>query len=161
MKRRKKETEQVMTMTQNKNNNKSLFLYTALIFFVAIILIILAFFGQTNLQRSQPSIESPSATQAAAPGITEKASILSEENSKLMQEVSELKEQIASKDETIAGLNTQIESFSIIQENNMLLFHAYESKLADNTDDLKEILSTINYEQLTPEQKTVYDNLNK
>ena len=148
-------------MAQNNNNSKSLFLYTALIFFVAIILIILAFFGQTNVQRSQPPIEESLATQAPAPGITEKASILSEENTKLIQEVSGLKEQLASKDETIAGLNSQIESFNIIQDNNALLFHAYESKLSGNIDDLKEILSTINYEQLTPEQKTVYDNLNK
>ena len=37
----------------NKNDNKSLFLYTALIFFVAVVLIILSFFGQTNLQKKQ------------------------------------------------------------------------------------------------------------
>ena len=35
----------------NKNDNKSLFIYTALIFVVAVLLIILSFFGQTNLQK--------------------------------------------------------------------------------------------------------------
>ncbi len=40
-------------MDENKNNKqgRSMFLYTALIFFVALILIILAFSGHQNLQR--------------------------------------------------------------------------------------------------------------
>ena len=37
----------------NKNNNtKSLFLYTALIFLVALLLIVIAFFGEANLEKS-------------------------------------------------------------------------------------------------------------
>ena len=35
----------------NKNDNKSMFLYTALIFIVAVLLIIFSFLGQTNMQK--------------------------------------------------------------------------------------------------------------
>jgi len=38
----------------NKNDNKSMFLYTALIFIVAVLLIIFSFLGQTNMQKNQP-----------------------------------------------------------------------------------------------------------
>lgn len=142
------------------NNNKSLFLYTALIFFVAVILIILAFFGQTHIEKSQLPLEL-SSPQTTMSGITEKASVVSEENVRLMQEVSELKDEIAARDETIDGLNSQIDALNTVQDNNMLLFHAYASKASGNEDDLREVLSTINYEQLTPEQRNIYDNLNK
>ena len=44
----------------NKNDNKSMFLYTALIFIVAVLLIIFSFLGQTNMQKNQPQVsESP------------------------------------------------------------------------------------------------------
>ena len=142
-------------------NNKSLFLYTALIFFVAIILIILAFFGQTNLEKNQIAIESSAPQTSTVSGITEKASALSEENAKLVQEINSLKTEITTRDTTIEELNTKIANLTIIEDNNTLLFHAYESKLAGHDDDLEEILSSINYDQLTPEQKITYDNLKK
>ena len=142
-------------------NNKSLFLYTALIFFVAIILIILAFFGQTNLEKNQIAIESSAPQTSTVSGITEKASALSEENAKLVQEINSLKTEIDTRDTTIEEQSAKIAELTLAEDNNKLLFHAYESKLADHEDDLKEILSTINYDQLTAEQKIIYDNLNK
>ena len=78
-------------MAANKNNNKSMFLYTALIFVVAIILIVLSFFGQANVEKSQPGI---SATLEPAgqlsETITERAAVLSEENMKLIEENKQL-----------------------------------------------------------------------
>ena len=43
----------------NKNDNKSMFLYTALIFIVAVLLIIFSFLGQTNMQKNQPQVSEP------------------------------------------------------------------------------------------------------
>ena len=140
-------------MEQNNHGNKSLFLYTALIFFVAVILIILAFFGQTNLQKSQPPISSEAPVQTAA-SIPEKAAVISEENAKLMQEVSELKAQIEEN-------KTEIERLTEEQANNALLFGAYDAKLQNDAEALNAVLSSINYEQLTDEQKAVYDKIQK
>ena len=63
-----------------KPKNNSLFLYTALIFIVAIIMIIISFFGQSNIQKNQP-VKSEELNS-----ITEKASQLSEDNRLLMEE---------------------------------------------------------------------------
>ena len=74
----------------NKNDNKSMFLYTALIFIVAVLLIIFSFLGQTNMQKNQPQvIESPDKEMS----ISEKASILSEENTVLLENNSNLKKE--------------------------------------------------------------------
>ena len=68
----------------NKNDNKSMFLYTALIFIVAVLLIIFSFLGQTNMQKNQPQVsESPDKEMS----ISEKASILSEENTVLLEKI--------------------------------------------------------------------------
>lgn len=133
-------------MEQNNNGNKSLFLYTALIFFVAVILIILAFFGQTNLQKNQPPISSEIPVQTPV-SIPEKAAVVSEENSKLIQEVSALKSELET-------ANTEL-------TNSKILLEAYDAKLQNNAEALNLILSSLNYEQLSDEQKAVYDKLLK
>lgn len=150
-------------MTQNTNDNKSLFLYTALIFIVAIILIILAFFGQTNYNKNQVSniIEATTTPQTQTAGIPEKAAALNQENAALVKEIQALNEEINEKDKTITDLNAQLESINASLSNSDLLFQAYNAKLNQNEDDVKLILANINYEQLTQEQKTVYDSLNK
>lgn len=133
-------------MEQNNNGNKSLFLYTALIFFVAVILIILAFFGQTNLQKNQPPISSEIPVQTPV-SIPEKTAVVSEENSKLIQEVSALKSELET-------ANTEL-------TNSKILLEAYDAKLQNNAEALNLILSSLNYEQLSDEQKAVYDKLLK
>lgn len=133
-------------MEQNNNGNKSLFLYTALIFFVAIILIILAFFGQTNVQKNQPPISSEIPVQTPA-SIPEKTAVVSEENAKLIQELSGIREKL---DEAEADM-----------ANGDLLLEAYDAKLQNDTERLTSILNSINYEQLTENQKAAYDKLQK
>lgn len=133
-------------MEQNNHGNKSLFLYTALIFFVAVILIILAFFGQTNVQKNQPPISSEIPVQTPT-SITERTSVVSEENAKLIQEVS--------------GLKAELDKTETELANSDLLLSAYDAKLQNDADTLASILGSINYEQLTDNQKAVYDKLQK
>lgn len=133
-------------MEQNNNGNKSLFLYTALIFFVAIILIILAFFGQTNVQKNQPPISSEIPVQTPA-SIPEKTAVVSEENAKLIQELSGIREKLDEAEADVA--------------NGDLLLEAYDAKLQNETERLISILNSINYEQLTENQKAAYDKLQK
>lgn len=126
----------------NKNDNKSLFIYAALIFFVAVILIILSFFGQTNLQKSMPEIpENTEQTQ----GITERAALLSEENKNLLEENKRLKE----------------ENEKLLQKEttNNLLLSANGYSIAGNNAKAFEMLNAVNYDDLTSDQQIIYNSI--
>ena len=129
----------------NKNDNKSLFLYTALIFFVAVVLIILSFFGQTNLQKKQPKVEENTEQTQAVSGITEKAAILSEENKNLLEENNKLK----------AENKELIEK----QAANDLLLSANGYFTLGNNAKALEMLNAVNYDELSVDQKLIYDKI--
>ncbi len=131
-------------MSNNKNDNKSLFLYAGLIFVVAILLIILSFFGQTNLKKSQPVVDEPVVPET---GITERAAVLSEENKNLIEENKQLKQQ-----------NEQLIEK---QTENDLLLSAYGYMSLDNSAKAGEMLGAVNYETLTADQKIIYDIVKK
>ena len=104
-------------MAENKNSS-SFFLYTALIFLVAMIMIIISFFGQGNHQSAKESAKT----------LTEKASAVSEENLVLSKKVTELEgdvsdrdeiiktneETIAAKDETIKKVSAEADAYKNI-----------------------------------------------
>ena len=129
----------------NKNDNKSLFLYTALIFFVAVILIVLSFFGQTNLEKNQPKVEENTEQTQAVSGITEKAAVLSEENKNLLEENNKLK---AENQELLKK-----------QTTNDLLLSANGYFTLGNNNKALELLNAINYDELSVDQKIIYDNI--
>lgn len=131
-------------MSNNKNDNKSLFLYAGLIFVVAILLIILSFFGQTNLKKNQPVVDEPVVPET---GITERAAVLSEENKNLIEENKQLKQQ-----------NEQLIEK---QTENDLLLSAYGYMSLDNFAKAGEMLGAVNYENLTADQKIIYDTVKK
>lgn len=148
-----------MSKSENKNDNKSMFLYTALIFFVAVILIIVSFFGQNNMQKSQPQIENKTEETQSLSGISEKAAVLSEENRQLLEENSKLKEENASltqSNEELMSSNTSLsEQISV---NNLLLSANGYFTLGNDSKAL-EVLNTINYDGLTGDQKILYDSI--
>ena len=134
----------------NKNDNKSMFLYTALIFIVAVLLIIFSFLGQTNMQKNQPQVsESPDKEMS----ISEKASILSEENTVLLennnQELSEENIQLKSDNESLTQKQSQ---------NDLLLSANGYFTLGNNSMAL-ETLDKVNYNDLSSDQKIIYDNI--
>lgn len=137
----------------NKNDNKSLFIYTGLIFFVAVILIILSFFGQTNMQKNQPKIEENSEQTQQVSGITEKAAILSEENKTLLEE----NKKITSEIETLKSENE-----ALTEKNNIndLLLSANGYYSQGNKTKALEIIKELNYDELTSDQKIIYNNIN-
>lgn len=132
-------------MAENKNNNKSLFLYTGLIFSVAVILIILAFFGQKNIENKQPQVEETQTQQTESAGITERASILSEENKNLMEVNATLKKQ-----------NKELEE-EIKQNNSLLAANGYLSM--GNKEKALELLNIVDYEALSTDQQIIYDEV--
>ena len=133
-------------MTTNKNNNKSMFLYTALIFVVAILLIVLSIFGQTNLQKSQPEVEQTlEPSKQLGNSISEKAAVLSEENMVLIEENKSLKSE-----------NEKLKEQS---KNVDLLMSANGYMSMNNKEKAAEQLAKVNVELLTEDQKILYNQI--
>lgn len=130
-------------MATNKNNNKSLFLYTGLIFVVAVLLILLSFFGQMNLQKNQPKTEETEEVTQANTGITERAAVLSEENKNLLEENTQLKQE-----------NEELLE-KIVQNDILLAANGYYS-LGANDKALERLLA-VDYDRLTTDQQMIYN----
>lgn len=130
-------------MAENKNNNKSLFLYTGLIFIVAVLLIILSFFGQLNLQKNQPKTEEAEDVAQASTGITERAAVLSEENKNLIEENSQLKQENYDLTEKVT------------QNDTLLAANGYFTLGAN--DKALEMLLAVEYDKLSSDQQMIYD----
>ena len=137
----------------NKNDNKSMFLYTALIFIVAVLLIIFSFLGQTNMQKNQPQVsESPDKEMS----ISEKASILSEKNTVLLENNSNLNQELS---EENIQLKSDNESLVQKQSQNDLLLSANGYFTLGNNSMALETLDKVNYNDLSSDQKIIYDNI--
>lgn len=143
----------------NKNDNKSLFIYTALIFFVAVVLIIVSFFGQNNLKKNQPKVEESSQIQMLS-GIAEKTAVLSEENKNLMEENYQLKTDNSELAEENARLKSENDALVKKQTSNDLLLSAYGYYTLGNNSMALELIKQISYDELSSDQKMIYDKLN-
>ncbi len=143
-----------------KNDNKSLFLYTSLIFIVAILLIIIAFFGQTNIQKNQPDIEIETTQQPSSnDGIAERASVLSEENRMLLEEKTKLEGELKKKNAIISGMEN--EKFNLNEKIRMndLLLQANGYLTVGNYEKSAEALNQVDYESLSSDQQIIYNNV--
>ena len=138
---------------QSGNGSNSLFLYTALIFLAAIIIIIFAYFAQTNVERSQPSAsdEAIAASAEASPdaggpqGIAKTAAEVSQYNLELLEENRMLHNRV---DE----LEAQLEIYEPLTE-------AYYALSKDDKERIALLLEDIDYDSLSDEAKTLYDFL--
>ncbi len=150
-------------MTEKKNENKSLFFYTSLIFVAAILLIILAFFGQANLQKSQPKAEEPVETaQVSAPpegGITERVAQLSEDNRVLLEEKVKLEETLQKKEEEIENLKNSKMSLENKISDYDLLLSANGYLNVGNDAKASEILGKIDVSKLSADGQILYNNI--
>lgn len=134
---------------------RPLMVYTSLIFIVAIIMVVVAFFGQRHLESAQIQ-----QTQTAR-GISERASQLSDENRILMEKNKELTTQ----NDTLTKENT-----TLTKENELLkktneaytqLNEVYMTIYSGKKSTARKMLKEIYTEDLTPEQKQYYDILVK
>lgn len=141
----------------SKSNNRSLFLYTGLIFIVAIIMIIVAFFGQSNMQKNQP-IQSDAVSTSS---ITEKAAQLSEDNRILLEQNQTLENENKVLEEKNTELSLKAENDTAEIENNNRLLEVYNYLYKGSKTKARTLLSEINAEALTENQKVFYDILVK
>lgn len=141
-------------MARNKGN-RPLMIYTSLIFIVAIIMVVVAYFGQKHLENAQHT------QTETARGISERASQLSEENRLLMEvndklntSLDDLTEENEALKEANAVLTKENESAKKLSEVYIALNNSGRSKA-------RKLLGEIYTEDLTAEQKSFYDMLVK
>lgn len=110
------------------NQNNSMFLYTALIFLVALVLIILAFFGKINRPENATAPELPEDMQTTS-----------------TYDINNMKEDINI-------LNSQLSIYESLVKAN--------SYIADmNYEEADALISNIDENSLTEEQKVLYDQI--
>ena len=135
-------------MAANKNSNRSMFLYTALIFVVAILLIVLSFFGEANLERNQPAIKGTmEPAKQLNTSISQRAAVLSEENRILLEENQKLKDEIASLKEKQEAADTLLSAMTYMSANDK----------ANAQNELNKIDTKL----LSEAQMSVYETINQ
>lgn len=128
-----------------KKENKSLFLYTALIFLVSIIMILIAFVGQNNIQSMQPE-------DSSGMTITEKVNQLSEDNRLLLEE----RIALTRKNEALTS------RFEIISKQNEIMDKLLQIETLldeEKADEAKLIYDSIDATILEENQKIHYDRI--
>ncbi len=138
-----------------KKGNRPLMIYTSLIFIVAIIMVVVAFFGQRHLESAQFR------QTETARGISERASQLSEENRLLM----EVNKRLTNDFNELADENKELskanEALTKENEASKKLSEVYMALNTSGRSKARKLLAQIYTEDLTAEQKDFYDMLAK
>lgn len=137
----------------NTNQSKSLYLYTALIFIVALVVIILSFFGQKNLDKINKITQDNKSISA-------KTAELSEQNMKLVEENRALQEALSGKEGKIAELEMQaVQNNEIITAYNNLMT-AHKFYLLNDYKQTAEYLELVDYNKLQSDSILLYTKMN-
>ncbi len=143
-------------MDIKKSDNKSLVMYTSLIFVAAIIMIVVSFFAQQHLEQLRVS-----ETEAENVTLSNKAAQVSEENMQLVELNKSLKDANKGFFEANQALTTERDA--LIKETTAYkaLIEVYEKLLDGKKTSARKLLSEIFTEDLSAEQKEIYDFLVK
>lgn len=145
-----------MKINTENQHQTSLSTYTALIFLVALVMIVVSFFAQTHLEQSMVSEH-----EQEKVNLSNKAAQISEENLQLVE-----------LNKTLRMRNTELETTNeaMAAEKNALakeitsyeaLIAVYDALYDEKVDIAKEMLLGIYTEDLSPSQKDLYDSLAK
>ena len=143
-------------MTIKNSDNRSLLIYTSLIFFVAIIMIIVSFFAQTHLDQSKVS-----EVDLEKVDLSNKAARVSEENMQLVELNKNLKDANAALLAENAELTEKTEKMQRELDAYSDLLKVSEKLLGGNKRAARTLLENIYTEDLTQNQKEIYDTLVK
>lgn len=138
-----------MDNKSNNRQNRSMFLYTALIFAVALLLIILAFFGQTNLTNLRRTADEAAATEIAmalptpTPALTETAPPDPDALAKLSN--------------TVSTLDAENKELKAINDTYDVLSSAVKYVSEGNKAEAQKAIDTVEASKLTDAQKALYD----
>lgn len=138
-----------------KDNNKALFLYTGLIFLVALVIILISMFGQNNFKSKEAlPVSAPSGW-----GISEKAALISEENLKLEEENRSLKADLSDRDTKIETLTAENAAQAEVINNYNILLDCYAMYRDRKYEEAKNLFLTVNKSVLPAEVQFLYDEL--
>lgn len=140
-----------------KKEGKSLFLYTALIFLAAIIIVVISFFSQINLEKKRNEYVG----EEAAKSITEKTAQLSEENLILLETTKNLNEhntQLIEKNKELATENETLQKNIKSDDELYKLFNLINNK---KIEEASQLFDTINPEGFSGERLAFYEYLKK
>lgn len=138
-----------------KQNTKFIWIYVAILFSFAIILILFAGLTQNNYQKEINDQEMEAA------GIRKSLSALSKENEVLNSKLKELEAQNTALMEENERLSKEsraaISFYDGEAETTKILLRAYAERLDEKNDEAKAMLESIDMGLLTKEQKNLYD----
>lgn len=139
-------------MENNNAKPNSLYLYTALIFVVALVMIIISFFGQKNLEKTNKAIQN-------SQSISEKSAAISAENVRLVEENLGLTNTVSEKEAKILELETIISETDLKLHNYDLLLNAHSYFIAGKPEKVQEVLAQVDFEKLEGDSKALYLHL--
>lgn len=139
-----------------KKDNKSLIMYTSLIFVAAIVMIVISFFAQQHLEQLRVS-----ETEAENVTLSNKAAQVSEENMQLVELNKTLKDANTVLTEENQVLTAQKDALLKETGAYKALIEVYEKLVDGKKASAQKLLEGIYTEDLTPEQKEMYDFLVK
>lgn len=143
-------------MDIKKADNKSLIIYTSLIFAAAILMIVISFFAQKHLDDARIS-----ETEAENVTLSNKAASVSEENMQLVELNKNLKAENAALTQANEALTAERDALLKESAAYKDLSRVYELLLEGKTKAATNMLSGIYTEDLSPDQKEIYDYLVK
>lgn len=126
-----------------------MFLYTALIFAVALIFIILAFFGQTNIANLRRSAEQVNAPETTTEQGENTATPIDQPDA-----LAQLGNAVSALEAENSSLKSELEVYAALVRAN-----AYIS--ANDPENAKAELSKTNFDSLDSEQKILYEQTSK
>jgi hypothetical protein len=143
-------------MEIKKSDNKSLIMYTSLIFAAAIVMIVVSFFAQQHLENLRVS-----ETEAENVTLSNKAAQVSEENMQLVELNKSLKDANIAPTEANQTLTSERDVLLKETEAYKALIEVYEKLLDGKKTSARKLLKEIYTENLSPDQKEIYDFLVK
>ena len=126
-----------------KQNTKFLWLYTAILFSFALILIIFAGLTQNNFQKEIAESDKENKT------MLEQIEMLKNENAKLSEEIKTISE-------NLELVNAENEELKLYKENGEKIFEAYQQLNKGKHNSAVSMVKQLDTEQLTPMQLYLY-----
>lgn len=141
---------------EKKNGNKSLFLYTVLIFVAALLVIIISFFSQVNMENKHNEY---TGEEHNANTITEKTAQLSNENLILLETTKNLTQhnsQLMEENKELKASVERLEKKSATWDELYNIFNEIQKK---NKQNAKQLFEAIDSQTLTDGQLSFYEYL--
>lgn len=135
-----------------QKNTKHLWIYTGILFFVALILIVIAYFTQSNIINETKQIQE-SNLNVMQKSVTQ----LTEENRKLKTDCDEKAKTIKEQSQIIEKYKEKETESILSKEIDEKLAMAYDSFASGNKNEAKNMVLNIDREKLSNIQQKIYD----